>query len=185
MGNRCTAKAKSSGERCKKWANNGWNVCRFHGAGSKSKPGGRPIEHGRYAEAFKGKLKDKFIAANQDPYPLDLLPELAVQRTLLNDYVGRFEAGMILTGKDLRIISDLTNDVVGTAAKIINARNQTALTVAEVKYLQMGIMALLNEFIPDTNQRRTFISRLITIIPGAAVTSGAGGDNLELPNISE
>ena len=128
------------------------------------------MEHGRYAESFKGKLRDKFIESYQDGNPLDILPELAVQRTLLQNYIGRFEEGMTPTAKDLHTLSDLTTDVVNTATKIINTRNQTALTVVEIKYLQLGITALLDEFIPDIDRRRAFITRLMGIIPQAALT---------------
>lgn len=172
MAGQCKAKAHSTGERCKRWANNGFEVCQVHGAGSKKRPGGRPVEHGRYATAFQGKLREKFAAALEDTSPLDLLPELAVQRTLLADYIGRFET-ITPSAKDLRIIGDLANDVVNTASKIITARNQTALTVAEVRYLQMGIINLLDEYLPNPDDRRAFVTRLLGIIPQAALTERA------------
>lgn len=168
----CAAKAKSTGKRCRRRANTGYSVCQVHGAGStkKGRSGGRPIIHGRYSEILKSELREKFEIAIQDQVPLDLLPELAVQRTLLKDYIARFGDGVAITGKDLHILSMLTNDVVSTATKIVKARNDTALTVAEVKYLQIGIATLLDEFIPDTDQRRAFIARLIEFIPQPALT---------------
>ncbi len=41
----CTAKAKSTGERCRRWAVNGSNVCRLHGAGGDRSKAGRPKGH--------------------------------------------------------------------------------------------------------------------------------------------
>ena len=183
----CTAKAKSTGKQCRRNANTGYNVCQVHGAGSskKGRPGGRPVEHGRYADSFKGKLREKFIESYEDGNPLDLLPELAVQRTLLQNYITRFEVGLSPTGRDLKILSDLSNDVVSTATKIINTRNQTALTVAEIKYLQLGITALLDEFIPDTDRRRAFITRLMAIIPQSALTERTNGGELGFSNVQE
>lgn len=45
---RCTAKAKSTGERCKCPAVNGWAVCRVHGArgGHKAGPSHPTWKHG-------------------------------------------------------------------------------------------------------------------------------------------
>jgi len=44
----CSARAKSTGNRCRAWAVRGERVCRVHGAG-----GGRPITHGRYSTALR------------------------------------------------------------------------------------------------------------------------------------
>jgi len=169
----CGAKTRS-GTPCKQKA--GWGTdhvgegkCKLHGGASH----GRPIIHGRYAKVFQGKLREKFIQSYDDPNPLDLLPELAVQRTLLAEFIGRFEGGITMSARDMRVINDMANDVVNTATKMVNARNQTALTVAEVKYLQVGIMHLIDEFIPDTDQRRAFVSRLLGIIPQTALPDGA------------
>lgn len=53
---RCSAKSKRSGLRCKRPASRKptggyYEVCSMHGAGTKARPGGRPIEHGMYSEA--------------------------------------------------------------------------------------------------------------------------------------
>jgi hypothetical protein len=180
----CGAKTRN-GTPCKHepgWGTDhfGTGRCRLHGGA-----GGRPIVHGRYAYALQGRLREKFIASMADDNPLDLLPELAVQRTLLSDYISRFAPGIPLTAESVEFISDLTNDVVNTATKIINARNQTALTVAEVKYLQLGIMALLDEFIPDTDQRRAFVARLMAIIPAGYSATTADDGGLEIPKLQE
>jgi hypothetical protein len=158
----CGAKTRGSGKPCKHEA--GWGTdhfgegrCKLHGGASH----GRPIIHGRYAYALQGKLREKFVESMEDDNPLDLLPELAVQRTLLQNFMGRFTEGQQPSAESLQFMSNLTHDVVITATKIINTRNQTALTVAEVKYLQLGIIALLDEFIPDTDQRRAFVARLM------------------------
>jgi len=51
----CRAKAKSTGERCRRAAVKGYPVCRVHGAGSptQGRPGGRPPKHGAYARHLK------------------------------------------------------------------------------------------------------------------------------------
>lgn len=181
----CDAKTRNGG-RCRHEA--GWGTdhfgegrCKLHGGASH----GRPIIHGRYAYALQGKLREKFAAAMTDVNPLDLLPELAMQRTLLADYVSRFQPGIPMTSESIGFISDLTNDVVSTATKIINARNQTALTVAEVKYLQIGITALLDEFIPDPDQRRAFVARLMELVPAGLAAADTSGGQLDVPALQE
>ena len=42
---RCTAKAKTTGDRCKQWRVRGFQVCGFHGAGRKKK--GKPVPQQR------------------------------------------------------------------------------------------------------------------------------------------
>lgn len=161
---KCGAKTRA-GSPCLQPA--GWGTehvgsgrCKLHGGN-----GGRPPIHGRYATVLKGRLREKFELLNTDEDPLNILPELQVQRTLLMDYLGRFEEGMVVTGESLKIISDLSNDVVNTATKIVKTRNEMALTAVEVKFLQAGIIALLDEFIPDPDRKRAFVARLAALIP--------------------
>lgn len=181
MVEKCGAKTRAGGGHpCKLVAGHGTGHkgtgrCKYHGGSVPSGPDLPYFKHGRYAEAFKGKLRRKFIETVQDDNPLDLLPELAVQRTLLQDFISRFDEGIPISGSNAKYLSALANDVVNTATKIISSRNQTALTVAEVKYLQIGITALLDEFIPDPDQRRAFITRLLGIIPQAAITDRSEG----------
>jgi hypothetical protein len=185
MNGRCGAKTRN-GTPCKHesgWGTNhfGKGRCKLHGGASD----GRPIIHGRYAKALQGKLREKFIATQEDPNPLDLLPELAVQRTLLTDYMSRFIPGMTMSAADIKIVFDLSNDVVTTATKIVTNRNQSALTVAEIKYLQMGILALLDEFIPDPDRRRAFVARLMGILPASIAVDSAAGGHGNAATISE
>jgi hypothetical protein len=47
---RCGAKARSTGEPCRRWASIGFTRCRLHGGA----PGtGRPIIHGKYSAEAK------------------------------------------------------------------------------------------------------------------------------------
>lgn len=79
-GRQCTATAKATGQRCKRLAVDGYNVCQVHGAGSphKGRPGGRPIVHGRYSKHLPERLAGKFQDAMRDPNLLDLRSEVAL-----------------------------------------------------------------------------------------------------------
>lgn len=88
---RCTAKSKSTGERCCNPAVTGFTVCRVHGAGSKKAPGGRPATHGRYSRLKREQLRSLIEQYENDPNPLNILPELAAARALFQDFTDRYD----------------------------------------------------------------------------------------------
>lgn len=89
---RCTAKAKSTGERCRNPAVSGYDVCRHHGAGTPSagKRGGSPVTHGRYSKWKKEDIRELVASFEDDANPLDILPEIAAVRALLTDFIDRY-----------------------------------------------------------------------------------------------
>lgn len=73
---RCTAKAKTTGCRCKGPAVNGWNVCRMHGArgGAPSGPANGKWRHGnrsRASDEFKRALAELLADARETSKALD------------------------------------------------------------------------------------------------------------------
>lgn len=66
---RCTARSKGSGERCKRWRRDGTTVCMVHGAGTKKRvlagqrkdPKLAAVVHGRYS-----RFRDRILADVQD-----------------------------------------------------------------------------------------------------------------------
>lgn len=104
---RCTATAKGTGERCKNVAMPGYTVCRVHGAGSRGKPGGRPIVHGRYSKYLPERLLDAYQEALADPRLLELGDEIAllgareielVNRLKSGESMGRWQAAQLVYG---------------------------------------------------------------------------------------
>jgi hypothetical protein len=87
----CTAKSKSTGKQCCNPAVTGFKVCRVHGAGGKKKPGGRPATHGRYSRLKREHLRSLIEEYEQDPDPLNILPELAAARALFQDFTDRYD----------------------------------------------------------------------------------------------
>ena len=73
--------------------------CRIHGGKSLKGTDSPHFKHGRYTRHLPDKIREKLIASDDDP--LDLLPELDVQRALFADYLSRFQAGMTLTAGDV------------------------------------------------------------------------------------
>lgn len=84
----CGAKTRSGGV-CKKQA--GWGTdhlgegrCRLHG-------GATPIKHGRYSTITRPRVRELLDQYENDPEPLNLLPEVKLLRALLTDFVERYD----------------------------------------------------------------------------------------------
>jgi hypothetical protein len=160
----CGAKLRGKDRTCQKspMAN---GRCRLHGGLTPSGPDNANYKHGRYAAVFKGQLADKFKTATTDLQPLDILPELAVQRSLLSQYIETTTSKRKMNVADVERLSALAQDVIRSASMIAKMRNDEALTVNEIKFLQAGILRLLERYVPDTDARRNFIQELRELIP--------------------
>ena len=159
----CGAKTRS-GKPCQRSPLKGKKRCRQHGGATPSGPDSVHYKHGRYAEAFKGELRKKFDLVQQDGEPLNLLPELHVQRALLTQYIDSLE-GKTTSIKELKNVSILVEDVVKTAATIAKVRSEHALTVAEIRFVQAAMLNLLEKYVTDPNQRRNFVDEIRGLIP--------------------
>ena len=160
----CGAKLRGKNAHCQKapMAN---GRCRLHGGKTPSGPDSANFKHGRYATAFRGKLAERFQEASADTKPLDLLPELAIQRGVLAGYMEEISGKKKLSASAALALNDLVNDVVKTATTITKVRNDTALTIAEIKFIQKGMMMLMEKYVPDPARRRLFIADLSALIP--------------------
>ncbi len=90
---RCKATSKRTGTQCQNAAVRGFTVCRFHGAGSKDKPGGRPVIHGRYSKFLPERLAGRYSEALDDAKLLELRDEVALMGVRLSELVGRIDTG--------------------------------------------------------------------------------------------
>jgi hypothetical protein len=177
----CGAKTRGGGA-CKRPPAKGKRRCKLHGGATPSGPASANFKHGRYAEVFKGELAAKFLQTACETKPLDLLPELAVQRALLAQQIENVSSKRAIKKDDLRSVSVLAEDVVRTAATIAKVRNDTALTVAEIKFVQIGMMRLIEKYVTDTNKRRNFIEELRGLIPGGDDARDDEPEAISLPS---
>lgn len=174
----CGAKLRKKDTTCRRppMAN---GRCRLHGGATPKGEESANFRHGRYSQAFQGKLAEKFGAHAADEKPLDLLPELAIQRTMLAGYVEKISAKRSLTAGDAKNVSELATDVVRTAAQIAKVRNEEALTVAELRFIKQGMMMLLEKYVPDPDRQRNFIAELGALLPERPAAEAA--EPAELP----
>lgn len=153
---RCKAKAKGTGERCKNAAAKGKEVCRLHGGAST----GRPLIHGRYSTIKRAALQEKIEAFRNDPAAGDLRDELAILRALLEDYLGRFDDNLNLTGADITLVYNMVDNIGRLVERIAKILAMTALTQAELQLLQVTLIDAIKEFIPEPERQRAFVSRI-------------------------
>lgn len=169
----CESTAKRTGKRCRNPAVSGSNVCRAHGA-----KGGRPIETGRYSKILRGQVAEKIdMVATGDP--TDLLPELQVQRALFAEYINRFDEYTRLTAEDIHRMMNWSESIGRMVERIVKQQNETALTAAEIRYLQARIVDTVRHFIDDTSTQQAFIRALF------GVTGDAPADARVISGTSE
>lgn len=89
----CQAKAKSTGEQCKRRAVNGKRVCTVHGGLT---PGGLAspnLKTGRYSKYIPANLTDRYQEAVSDPDILSLNEDVALLRSLVFKHLADMAEG--------------------------------------------------------------------------------------------
>lgn len=127
--------------------------CKHHGGNA-----GRPIKHGRYSTQ-KTNLQEKLDQYRTEDDPSDLWEELALLRALLQDHLDGpdLDAGIVVTlVKEIRKTLDTINKIM----------SRTALTSAEVEYLQAAVADVIRSYVPDRNRDEAL----------DALRSAVGGD---------
>lgn len=130
--------------------------CRVHGGASLAGAESPTFKHGRYSQYLPQAIAAK-VASFDNEDPLNLLPELNVQRALFAEYMSRFQAGYTLTGDDISLMMSWTTEITRTGERINKMRNETALTAAEVKFLAARIADVVAKYIPDAETQQRFI----------------------------
>lgn len=85
----CGAKTRSRIGECRnpagfKTDHVGQGRCNLHG-------GATPVKHGRYSTITRSRIRDLITKHEEDPNPLDTLPELAAARALFQDFIERYD----------------------------------------------------------------------------------------------
>lgn len=169
----CGAKTRK-GTPCKSAAmENG--RCRMHGGLSPKgvdHPSFKTGQHSRYRHL----LSEKMQAHIDDSDPLDLLPELEVQRVLFASYLNSYNGmGNSIPAQERERLIQWASEITRTAERVNKMRNETALTKAEVMYLAARIADVVSEFIPDADRQQAFIDKLFAgLSPSIAGALGSG-----------
>lgn len=172
----CGARKKSEG-LCKHPA--GWGTdhvgegrCKLHGGSS-------PVKHGRYSKIRRPRIKELLEQLEHDPDPMDLLPEVVLLRSLVIDYVERYdELTEALLGwhkswgkkdetakprqmLDILSASRFIADIGGLVERIQKQKDARVITLAQVNQVvaQLGVDVVnaALEQIPDASQRAALL----------------------------
>jgi len=131
----------------------GTGKCYLHGGSST----GRPITTGKQSVKHKAALQAKIDHYMEDPNPLDLTREIAMLRALCDDYyLRKQDTEDELTLHTLQTIYAFITDISKTTERFSRIINQTALTVAEVNFLQARLADLIVKYLPDEDRRDAF-----------------------------
>lgn len=109
-----------------------------------------------------------------EPAPLDLLPELAAQRAMLTKYIENVSGKKRISLASLTAVVSMAETIARTAVRIVDARNKTAMTNAEIAFILGGMKQVLEKYVPDPDQRRAFINDLRQFLPGQLVAGDEG-----------
>lgn len=158
--NECGARTKA-GKPCKRAGAGAGGRCYLHGGASP----GRPCVTGRYSTVHRRSLAEKMHTFSADPTPGELWQELALQRALLDEYLDRFPDGRALPADDIERLFGWLESIGKQTERIHRIMAQTALTVAEVNYLQAALGDLLRKYLPD-DDRRALLDELKSVTGG-------------------
>lgn len=92
-----------------------------------------------------------------DPTPGDLTSELALMRALLQDYLDRFDDHQPLPLDSIKAIYGMVESIAGTVKRIADILNSTALTQADIAYLEA---VLSDEFRDDSERLDRILGRI-------------------------
>jgi hypothetical protein len=180
----CPAKKKTSqgGGPCNRYA--GWGTdhpgqgpCRTHG-------GMTPVKHGRYSQITRPRLAQLIAQFEADADPMDMLPELALLRALVTDYIERYDkfTDAILAWHDSYIDKDKTPnpkpqqvlDIISAGGfiaqiakvteRIQKQKSEGTVTLeavnAYVETLGMEVVAALQEAVSDADSRTAALAAI-------------------------
>lgn len=88
----CTAKSKQSGERCKRHAAPGRNVCVMHGGRTPRGADSPSFRHGRYSKHLPSRLAATYEASLSDPALLELREEIALVDARIGELLARTDS---------------------------------------------------------------------------------------------
>lgn len=151
---KCTAKAKSTGERCTRNAMKGTTVCYVHGgkAALKNRGKGSPnYKHGRYSKHLPERMRERFNESLNDGQLLQLRDEIALIDARLEEVLSSIDGKTseehfkalgdtwrklykAMVAKDNTAINELTremNSLVGRGSASYQSWNELSKYIAQ------------------------------------------------------
>lgn len=151
---RCTAKSKHTGERCKFYRTPGRTVCRYHGGLAGRKPTKGVEDMIRNPEVKESAIKKRYAELKEDPEILSLKSEIAILRAHLEKLLEAEEARE--GGGNAQYTYELRNFIesIGKTAerhnRIMNGEKYT-INVSSLQIVIAQVVTAMNEAIADAN----------------------------------
>lgn len=131
--------------------------CKTHGGS-----GGRPPKHGRYAAKRSESLQEKIQEYRDDPEPAEMWEELALLRAVLQEWLSDMDA---VTEDSVSVLLDLQDSIRRTLDSINKIQTRSALTAAEVEYLQARVADIFRSYVPKENREEALDELKRTVDP--------------------
>lgn len=146
----------------------GKTVCYHHGGCSKGALSYARSAGGFYSYSVRASLREKIDLAASRENPLDTCDELALDRALLTEFMAGLVEGVPISAQILETITNITDKIVRKAVAMIRARNETALTLIEIRAIVRAMERLVDEYV-DTERRGAFLADCRKLLPGSTL----------------
>lgn len=157
----CGAKTRD-GDPCHNPPVTGANRCRMHGGKSLRGENSPTYKHGRDSRYMQAEIMRKLETVEEEGDPLDLVPELDLQRALLGKFLSNFREGHALSAYEIGFMIDWSESIGRTAERIVKMRNSTALTAAEIALIASRLPEIVARFIDDPYKQNAFLDALFS-----------------------
>ncbi|MCS4198190.1 hypothetical protein [Salinibacter ruber] len=94
-------------------------------------------------------MQEKIQEYREDPDPAEMWDELAVLRGVLQEWLSDMDG---VTEDDVGVLLDLQNAIRRTLDSINKIQTRSALTAAEVEYLQARVADLFKTYVPQSER---------------------------------
>lgn len=162
------ATSKRSGERCRKHAMRGRNVCLSHGGKTPRGAASPHFKTGRYSRSLPGHLVATYERALNDPRLLSLRDELALTDAMLAELLAQLdddspEHAYRRVFRQIRRLIDQRRRLVETEVRhIVLAREM--LKAEEAMTLIGAVVEIVRRYLPDPKARTAIAEEINALI---------------------
>lgn len=111
------------------------------------------VAHGKNSYVLRDEVAAKFNAFRQNTQLLDLTEEVSLFRAYLVQGIEHWQREGELSLDEINWALTGIERFSKLVETVVRIRTTTALTVAEINYLQAGVAAIFKEFVPPENLR--------------------------------
>ena len=168
--NRCKAKAKQTGKRCKRSPTPGREVCRLHGGATPRGIDSPHFKHGRYSKAVPDRLIEQYEASRTDPDLITMRDDISLTDARIMDQIGLADADPV--------IWDSITDLIEKRRKLCETERrrlydlQTTMTAEQAMTMITALINIISHYINDSVIRDAIVRDIRDIIQDQKVIQG-------------